>query len=564
MNARDSIKLDEARRWHIEGRRADAKPIYCRLLRKYPANSDVQSLMAALLLDDGEATNALPFLRRLTISRPADADLQYNLGLALAESGEHRAAIDAYAIALRLSPAHPLAWYNTGVAWRKLGNPGKAIDALLHDIALRPRADSCRLLSRLYKEQKELTLAREYACQCVELEGAKPADLDYLVALESRNLAESMFISDTQALEIETLAVHAVQLSPDNAETLTNLGMVYSQLGDFAGGIPPLQRARTLDPSNENCLKLLAVMMMTIGDIEGGWRLRMSRERASNTPDVAAVPRWQGRIRPGLRLVVLREQGVGDEILYAHMLTDLLDAGVQVTFHCDPRLIPLFRRSEPRLHVSAGLTPEEFNDHDAFVGLGELHIWLRPTLADLPPPKQLFQPDQEIRDRFRTEWEHLYPGRRYVGLSWLSHSHYNGASKSIPLAMLDPILQTPDTVFICSQYGEGALELAEHARQRGYLVHVDTSCNALSDLEVAAAQLAALDELVSVSNASVHLAGALGVKTHVLVGRRPVWHWFLQGTQSLWYPDVMLYRQIYLDSWAEPIAKIAEELRRRS
>ena len=564
MNAKDSSKLDEARRWHIEGRRADAKPIYSRLLRKYPANSDVQSLMAALLLDEGEAVNALPFLRRLTIARPADADLQYNLGVALAESGEHRAAIDAYAIALRLSPTHPLAWYNTGLSWRKLGNADKAIDALLRDTALRPRADSCRLLSRLYKEQKELTQALDYAYRCVELEGAKPADLDYLVALESRNLAESMFISDTQALEIESLAVHAAQLTPDNAETLTNLGMVYSQLGDFAGGIPPLQRAHVLDSSNENCLKLLAVMLMTMGDIEDGWRLRMSRERISNTPEIATIPRWQGRIRPGLRLVVLREQGVGDEILYANMLTDLLDAGVQVTFPCDPRLIPLFRRSEPRLNVSAGLTQEEFNEHDAFVGLGELHIWLRPTLADLPPPKRLFQPDPEGRKCFRAQWEQRYPGRRYVGLSWLSHSTYNGASKSIPLTLLDPVLQTPDTVFICSQYGEGAAEFAEYGRQRGFCVHVDPQCNALSDLEFAAAQLAALDEFVSVSNASVHLAGALGVKTHALIGRRPVWHWFLQGKQSPWYPDVTLYRQIYLDSWAEPIAQIAKNLGRPS
>ncbi len=563
MNAKDSSKLDEARRWHIEGRRADAKPVYNRLLRKYPANSDVQSLMAALLLDDGEAVNALPFLRRLTVARPADADLQYNLGLALAESGEYRAAIDAYSIALRLSPTHALAWYNTGLSWRKLGNVDNAIDALLQDTALRPRADGCRLLSRLYKERKELTLARDYAYRCVELEGAKPADLDYLVALESRILAESMFISDAQALEIETLAVHAAQLTPDNAETLTNLGMVYSQLGDFAGGIPPLQRAHALDSSNENCLKLLAVMLMTMGDIEGGWRLRMSRERVSNTPDIATIPRWQGRIRPGLRLVVLREQGVGDEILYAHMLTDLLDAGVYVTFPCDPRLVPLFRRSEPRLNVSAGLTQEEFNDHDAFVGLGELHVWLRPTLAELPPPKQLFQPDLETRNRFRSQWEQLYPGRRYIGLSWLSHSTYNGASKSIPLALLDPILQTPDTVFVCAQYGDGVVKLAEHARQRGILVHVDPTCNALSDLEIAAAQLAAMDEFVSVSNASVHLAGALGVKTHALIGRRPVWHWFLQGAQSRWYPDVTLYRQIYLDSWDEPIADIAANLRRR-
>ena len=119
---------------------------------------------------------------------------------------------------------------------------------------------------------------------------------------------------------------------------------------------------------------------------------------------------------------------------------------------------------------------------------------------------------------------------------------------------------------MCVQYGEGADALRRHAREHGYQVHIDEDCDPLADLDGAAAQLAALDELVSVSNASVHMAGALGVRTHVLISKRPVWHWFREGDRAPWYPDVHLYRQQRLETWQDPIAQLAsrltEELRR--
>ena len=562
MNAKDSSRLVEARQWHMAGKLDDARPVYRRLLRKYPTNSDVQSLLAALLLDTGKPVDALPFLRRLVKERSGDADIQYNLGLALSESGDHEAALVAYRTALELAPDHPLAWYNSGLAQRRLGHAAEAIAAFEHDFQLRPRLDSARLLSKIHEEEGNRDRSLFYANRCVELDGAQPADLHRLVALEARHLAESMFIGDQQALDIETLAVHAAQLSPDDPEALTNLGMIYSQLGDHLGALPPLQHALALDPGNDRCRELLAILLMTVGRIEEGWRLRTRHGHVSHGLDLQFMPRWQGRMRPGLRLVVLWEQGIGDQILYAHMLGDLVASGVDVTLLCDPRLVALFNTSTLGVHATATLTPADLQAHDAYTSLGELHIWLRPTPESVPAPSSYLRADATRVAAFRNDWATRYPGKRFIGLSWQSHSGLNGAGKSIPLTAMAPILALPDSVFICTQYGEGAVELQSHAAARGIQVHVDDTCNALTDMDVAAAQLMALDELVSVSNASVHLAGALGVRAHVLLGRRPVWHWFATGDRSIWYPHVYLYRQVHLDSWDEPIRTLAERLKK--
>jgi hypothetical protein len=200
-------------------------------------------------------------------------------------------------------------------------------------------------------------------------------------------------------------------------------------------------------------------------------------------------------------------------------------------------------------------------EHDAWISLGKLHIWLRPDIAHLPAPDTWLTADPAQVHRMRADWENRFPGKRYFGIAWHSHAAINGAAKSIPLEHLLPVLKTPGIAWVCAQYGDGADDLEALARRENLNVIIDRSVNALADLDAAAAQLRALDTFISVSNASVHMAGALGVHTHLLLGKRPIWHWFTEGDRSPWYRDVTIWRQPRLDSWEEPIAALAARLR---
>ena len=316
-----------------------------------------------------------------------------------------------------------------------------------------------------------------------------------------------------------------------------------------------------MDPESDTAHSLLALCQLTLGDLATGWHERTVLSRMRE-PQCNGVARWQGQLKHGLKLWVRTEQGVGDQILYARMFEDLLHAGVAVTFECESRLQPILARSMPDLNIVTSLNEEQQSEHDAFTTLGELHLFLRQNLQAIPAAQPYIQADEAKVAEFKSRYEILYPGQVTTGLAWQSHSEFNGAAKSIDLDSLLPILKSRNRVFICAQYGEGWHELEAHAAKHDYQVHFDADSNSLTDLDTGLAQLAAMDDLVSVSNASVHMAGALGKPVHVLVGKRSVWHWFSQGAHSPWYQNVQLYRQSSLHSWADAVAKLATELNR--
>ena len=75
-----------------------------------------------------------------------------------------------------------------------------------------------------------------------------------------------------------------------------------------------------------------------------------------------------------------------------------------------------------------------------------------------------------------------------------------------------------------------------------------------------AAQLAAMDLVVSISNTTVHMAGALGVPAWVMLNKVPLNCWMLDRADSPWYPSLRLFRQTQSDQWADMIGCVADAL----
>ncbi len=556
---RDHEKLERARGYHLSGDFANARSLYEKLLRKHPKHPAVQALLGTVLIDQGEPVKAIPLLKRSTTA-VRSPDNHYNLALAFDAVGDLPAAIKQYEKALALHPHHAKAHFNLGLAYRRQGNHEAAITALLADYEQAPSFDTCRLLTRSYTQLERFDEALFYANRCVELEGANPDDLDALIFLLCHNYAFTAYVNDEQQAELIALSDHAVKLNSANVTAQVNAGRALSLLGQFDAALPFLKQAVQLDPENASAHALYAVALLTCGHLREGWHERTVIDRMQNPTSSSGVPRWQGQLTEGLKIWITDEQGIGDQILYSQMFNDLIAAGIQITFVCEPRMQPLMMRTFPAIKVATALSASEQQQHDAFATLGELHMYLRPQVDQLPEPTAYLRPDEGRVAELRNLYVNRYPGKTITGLSWHSHGAVNGAGKSIPLDDLLPILQDPSRVFVCVQYGEGWEELRAHAQHHDYQVHFDANCNSLEDLDAGLAQLAALDELVAVSNASVHMAGALGMPVYVLVGKRPVWHWFSDGERSPWYTQARLYRQQNLTDWQAPIAALAQDL----
>ena len=149
-----------------------------------------------------------------------------------------------------------------------------------------------------------------------------------------------------------------------------------------------------------------------------------------------------------------------------------------------------------------------------------------------------------------------------IGISWRGGAMPTRRNlRSIPLAELQPLLARRDSVYVSLQYGPCEAEL-DALRAQEQCAPVRHFREAIDDYEETVALVAALDLVISVQTAVVHLAGALGRPTWVLVPAAPEWRYLAEGDRLPWYASVRLFRQDRLRDWGPIIARVAAELSR--
>jgi ADP-heptose:LPS heptosyltransferase len=149
-----------------------------------------------------------------------------------------------------------------------------------------------------------------------------------------------------------------------------------------------------------------------------------------------------------------------------------------------------------------------------------------------------------------------------IGLSWISKAPVGGEAKSARLMDFEPLLRTPGRRFVDLQYGDTRDERLVVERELGVPVERLDDIDNTNDLDGLAALMCACDAVVTVSNTTAHLAGALGVPTWVMVphGQARIWYWFRDKDDSPWYPRVRVRRQQRGQPWREVVAAVAREV----
>ena len=161
--------------------------------------------------------------------------------------------------------------------------------------------------------------------------------------------------------------------------------------------------------------------------------------------------------------------------------------------------------------------------------------------------------------------ERLKPDERIViGLSWVSHNPRSGMSKSARLSDFAGILGLPNCRFVDLQYGDTLAERQAVERELGVQVERLEDIDNTNDIDGLAALITACDVVVSVSNTTAHLAGALGRPTWTLVphGHSRIWYWFKEGEGSPWYPSVRVRRQAIAQPWRGLVESCVDEIAR--
>jgi hypothetical protein len=221
-------------------------------------------------------------------------------------------------------------------------------------------------------------------------------------------------------------------------------------------------------------------------------------------------------------------------------------------------------RSGQQVHFASRLSspnPEDFDSHLAMGSLGQYTIASANDLERRLMPYIKASPNRMLQ---MAAWRRSVKQPRLVGISWRSSNRKIGASKSLSLDTLLPLMRNPDLAFVSLQYGDTGGEIDAFNARHGVEILRVPGLDLNQDIEGVAALLSTCDVLISSSNSNVHLAGAMGLPVWMFASYGPglLWYWSARdGRKSLWYPTVEIFDQIKDPDWSHSVLEMAERLR---
>ena len=389
----------------------------------------------------------------------------------------------------------------------------------------------------------------------------------------------------------------AAELKPTQAEIWNNLGMAYEGVNRHEDGLKAFQRAHKIrannpiylanmgqshlamgkpqtaiewcdkalhfDPLMKGALVTKGFAMLSQGHWSDGWagygaglggKFRMQQDYG--------VPVWRGE--PDARVIVYFEQGLGDEILHATAVDELIKVADRVALDCDPRVVKLFRRSFPKAVCHATRRDEKHwlkpGDWTHQIAAGDLFAHFRPTWQSCPG-KAFLTPSEDYRTMYRALLEKKAGGKKKVGLCWSGGNYLtNARHRRVTLEMMRGLIESHrDTCeFFSLEYNESA---GIEVEQSGLPVHHFRYIVGLgADYEHTAAFISELDGTVGIHTAAHHAAGATGVPSMILVPENPSWlYQTYQGDRWCVYPQTArLFRRGPGERWDHTIERMVK------
>lgn len=357
----------------------------------------------------------------------------------------------------------------------------------------------------------------------------------------------------------EALQCYALAFAQDmdSSAAFNNYGNVMREIGHPQRAIPFLQHAVLLNPDNVTAKFNLAVALLLMGDYANGWpayETRWQYEHLAGTEPTHSQPRWRGEDLKGKTILVVGEQGHGDNIQFCRFIYNLHVAGAKIKLQVTDGLIPLLSNSE--IIAQIGTYADDMGEFDYWIPIMSLPGILGITLQNLPRPVSYLNADVNLMQQWQAR---LGPKKRMrVGFSWSGRrDSWLNQHKSVPFpVILEMIQQNPQYEWINLQVDASAEEEAQ-LQAAGVQMYP----GAITGFHDTAALIMHMDVVISVDTAVSHLAGALGRPTWIMLQKFATdWRWLLNQDSSPWYSTARLFRQENFDDWVAVTKKITQFL----
>jgi tetratricopeptide (TPR) repeat protein len=584
-------RLRQGLRLHQQGKLTDAEQIYREILRGEPACFEALHMLGVVALQTRKTRESVELITRALQLNPDVAAAHINLGSALIALTRFAEALPSLDKAIALKPDFAEAYANRAAALNALKRHDQALASCDRAIALKQnyaeahnnRADALNALKRhqdalascdraivLKENFPEAHNNRGNALNALGRHEEAIASYNRAIALrpghaDAHNNRGNALYNMGRVQQALTSYDQAIALKPDYAEAYNNRGNALGYLKQCEAAIAGYDRAIALNPGYVEAHFNKSLLLLLMGRFEEGWPLYEWRKRKA-TPIAARVcpqPLWLGGENlAGKTILLYEEQGLGDTIQFCRYAPVVAGLGAKVILEVPPQLTALLAgisRGVQVVESGAALPAFDFQ-----CPLLSLPLALKTGVSSIPADIPYLAADPAKSHVWKERLGEKT--RRRVGLVWSGGIRPNqpvsvNRRRNIPLARL-AALAHPGVEFHSLQKGQpGEAELAELKRGNWDGPDIADHSRALSDFSDTAALMDNLDLIITVDTAAAHLAGALGRPVWILNRFDTCWRWFLDRTDSPWYPTASLYRQETDGDWDSVVRRVAADLK---
>ena len=534
----------------------DALASYDEAIKNNPNCAEVYYNRGIILSELTLFSEALFNYNRAILINPDYVEAYSNRGNILKNLNLLDEALASYDVAINLKPDYFEAYCNRGIALNDLRRFNEALASFDRAIEINP--DYVNAYSNRGNALKDLYRLDD---AIASYDRAIEINPDYVDAYSNRGNA----LKDLNRFD-EALAsyAHAIKINTNFADAYTNQGVALQELKRIDESMSSYDRAISQDPEHAEAHHNKAMLLLMTDKFNDGWffyKWRWNIKEKISNKFHTKIPNWDGQTDgKSIKILFWGEQGIGDEIFYFGMLKNFTKISARITVAADNRLHSLFKRSMPEVEfIDRNNIDTECNENsfDYQSPIGDIGLLCSvDPLIDFKLPKPFLHINKFRYSDFENK-KHIFKDKVVCGLSWKSANKKIGLSKSLDLIDLSPLLLIENIEFVSLQYGSTKDEINFVENKIGKKIHTVDDLDIYNDIDGLVSLIYDCDFVVTTSNITAHLTGAIGKKGIVILpfSKGKIWYWHSGEGQSAWYPSLELTSQIQMNDWTDPIDK---------
>ena len=581
-------------------------------------NAELNHLIGLIQLELGNSDNSINYFKKAIETEPNKISFNFNLALSLKKSNKFEESIFYFKKVLDLDVNQPFANFNLAEIHEILGDIKSSIfyytkslkidknliQAYVNLGLLFEKTNQRKNAEIIYEEGisnnpqdfilrnnfgKFLNVDKNYNQSLIHLTKAfqinpNSSKLNFNIAMAYKGLGQfekaihhykktlelkpdyfqayshlsSLYYDKNLYFEAIEFIKKAIEINPSYAEGLNNYGVILRDLNLMDQSEIALTKAINFKPEYYSAIWNLAITKLSQQNYNEGWLGFNSRWLNPNLNQNQNIftnkPIWNGKDEG--KVLIWSEQGIGDQIMFSRFFKQFKNYRGKIFSLLNPKLEELLKQSFPFINFVQKLEQDEFDFHLPIASLGEFFIQSKEDLSKNSTP-YLVSKENDIVEKTK----HLKKKTKFVGISWKSVNDSIGENKSMKLSDLKDIFDLPNITFVNLQYGNVTDEINNINKViKNKIIDIE-DIDIFNDITKMSALIQKLDLVVTISNSTAHLSGALGKDTILMLskGKGHLWYWTKGDNQkSSWYSSVKIIQQNKINIWDNVLMETKE------